>query len=363
MKTKKKRVLIAPLDWGLGHASRCIPIIDCLLENEVEVVLAADRQPLLLLKEVFPTLEFVRLKGMHVKYPKKIPMSLFMAMQAPKFFETISFENRLLQDIVKNYKIEGVISDNRYGLFHSEVPSVLITHQLFIQAPFLKTVLKKITEKYANNFESCWVPDFETSPNLSGLLSHQHSSLNNIEYIGPLSRFSKLKNEHSNSLTERELMVILSGPEPSRTEFEKRLIPQLEKLNKEVLLIRGLIGKGEHTEVIEKGNVKMLNHLSVRKMYDEIQRSKLILSRSGYSTLMDLVAIGKKALLVPTPGQTEQEYLAQHLNENNWFYCVEENKLDLEMHIDLALNQIEFPLKVNELNLQKAVTNFLEKLS
>ncbi|MEQ8908335.1 MAG: glycosyltransferase [Vicingaceae bacterium] len=363
MSTLKKRVLLAPLDWGLGHASRCIPIIKQLQSKDIEVIIAADRQPLKLLREAFPKLEFVRLRGMDVKYPKKLPMSLFMALSAPKFFETIDFEHQVLQDIVENYQIDGVISDNRYGLYHPDIPSVLITHQLFIQAPFLKSILKKLTERYAEKFNCCWVPDFPDSPNLSGQLSHQESPLNNVRFVGPLSRFSEYKNNHSNKKKGRDLMVILSGPEPSRSEFEKRLLPQLEKMKVEVLLVRGLVGQKEHTQALEKGKVEVVNHLGSREMFQEIQSSELILCRSGYSSVMDLAALGKKALLVPTPGQTEQEYLAAYLSSNQWFYSCSQEELDLSADMNKALSFKGFPRKWDSSQLSQAVEDFILQLN
>jgi uncharacterized protein (TIGR00661 family) len=360
---KHKRILVAPLDWGLGHASRCIPIIRELRKQGAHVVIAADERPLALLKEEFSQCETVRLPGMGVSYPRYVSISVFMALKAPRFFKAIQEENENLEHIIRNYKIDGVISDNRYGMNHEKIPSVLITHQLFIQAPIFKRLLKRITANYIENFDECWIPDFRGKDNLSGELSHQSSSLNNLRFIGPLSRF--MGNNAQTDLNQnfrRKLMVILSGPEPSRTSCEKRLFKQLEGVDFEVLFVRGLVGSSTHTDVFHHGKVEIKSHLPTEEMREEILQSEVVLSRCGYSSVMDLAVLGKKAILIPTKGQTEQEYLAKHLRSKSWFFTTTENKLKLLRDLERAKSFPGLKVDLSSDQLEKAVGDFLSRI-
>lgn len=358
---KHKRILIAPLDWGLGHASRCIPIIRELRKQGAHVVIAADDRPLALLKEEFPQCETVRLPGMGVSYPRHVSMSVFMALKAPRFFQAIKEEQENLDQIVRNYQIDGVISDNRYGLHHEKVPSVLITHQLFIQAPIFKRLLKRITANYIEKYDECWIPDFKGKDNLSGDLSHQSNDLENLRFVGPLSRFMGKDSSSSNLSFKRKLMVILSGPEPSRTDCEKKLFKQLEKVDFDVLFVRGLVGASTHTEVFRHGKVEVKSHLPTEEMRKEILQSEVILSRSGYSSVMDLAVLGKKAILIPTEGQTEQEYLAKHLRAKNWFFTTTEKNLKILRDLEKAKSFPGLKVEFNSDMLEESVSGFLAK--
>jgi UDP-N-acetylglucosamine transferase subunit ALG13 len=326
-------------------------------------VIAADERPLALLKEEFSQCETVRLPGMGVSYPRYVSMSVFMALKAPRFFKAIQEENENLEHIIRNYKIDGVISDNRYGMNHEKIPSVLITHQLFIQAPIFKRLLKRITANYIENFDECWIPDFRGKDNLSGELSHQSSSLNNLRFIGPLSRF--MGNNAQTDLNQnfrRKLMVILSGPEPSRTSCEKRLFKQLEGVDFEVLFVRGLVGSSTHTDVFHHGKVEIKSHLPTEEMREEILQSEVVLSRCGYSSVMDLAVLGKKAILIPTKGQTEQEYLAKHLRSKSWFFTTTENKLKLLRDLERAKSFPGLKVDLSSDQLEKAVGDFLSRI-
>jgi uncharacterized protein (TIGR00661 family) len=307
------RILISPLDWGLGHATRCIPIIRYLLAKKVEVIIASDGHQLLLLQEEFPQLEYIRLKGYRVKYSAFLPVSMAVALQVPKINSAIARENRELKLILEANKIDAVISDNRYGLYSEKVPSVIITHQLNIQSRFAKGKLREKTIAHLKKFNECWIPDYEDGDYLSAALSHPVPDGIMAKYIGLLSRFSA-QEEHK--AMQRDLLVVLSGPEPQRTVLEKKLIRQIEEVgNIKALIVRGIPG-GKGLKI--NHNIEMVPHLDKNALLDKILTSKVILARPGYSTLMDLAAIGgKRAIFIPTPGQTEQEYLAMFLESEN----------------------------------------------
>ena len=305
----KKRILVAPLDWGIGHSTRCIPVINALISNNYEVILAADSRPLHLLSNEFPQLEMIRFEGYNIKYSKYLPMSLSMIFQIPKILWNIKKENATLEDIIKEYRIDGVISDNRFGLYSKKVPCVFITHQLEIKTPSFNESIRNFNYQYINKFDACWVMDDEKI-NLAGTLSKPNSLPNNTHYIGIQSRFEKqeIKKKY-------DFLAIVSGPEPQRTILEKGLIKALKNRNKKSLIV---LGKPELNTSNQIGSLTIKSHLDAKDLNTAISQSELIICRSGYSTVMDLAKLGKEAIFIPTTGQTEQEYLAKYYHKKGW---------------------------------------------
>lgn len=273
----------------------------------------------MLLQKEFPSLNFIELKGYRMSYSRnRALMRLQMLLQFPKLIYKIYAENRWLKKIVSSYKIDAVISDNRMGLYHSKIPCIYITHQLKIKTgnALSEKIAQKIHYHFINKYSACWVPDIETSVNLAGELSHPEVLPETpVQYIGPLSRFEKTE-----AVLKYDLCIILSGPEPQRTVFEKMLLKDLDKIPGPVFLLRGLPVNTNYIDAANNAEIK--DHLAARELNLVIQQSKIVISRSGYSTVMDLVKLRKKAILVPTPGQTEQEYLANYLSSKKLFYCI-----------------------------------------
>jgi uncharacterized protein (TIGR00661 family) len=303
----KKKIFISPLDWGLGHATRCIPIIQELKRQGAEVFIGADRATYDLLIKEFPTTAFIKFPGYDITYSKRGNMLWQMAKLSPKIIGRIRIEKKYLQEIINTHHIDGVISDNRFGLYNDDIPTVFITHQLFIKSTFGNGVIKKINNFFIRQHNECWVPDFENEAlSLSGELSHKSKTSSNIHFIGPLSRF---KNKKAETTSEFDLLAIISGPEPQRTIFEKKVIDQLKDTNLKTLIVQGKPGQKHSSKI---NSITIVNHLDTSKMEKAINSSNIVLSRSGYTTVMDLATIGKKAIFIPTPGQTEQKYLAKH---------------------------------------------------
>lgn len=329
----RPRVLVAPLDWGLGHATRCVPVIHKLINGGFEVMIAAGPSATSLLKTEFPALEFLPLKDHAIRYSRKPQLLLFsLLLQLPRLFLHIYKERRWLAHAIKQYRLDAVISDNRPGLYHPSVPCIYITHQLCIKTGngFTERLAQKMHYRFINRFHECWVPDFRGENNLAGDLSHPDKIPGvPLLYIGPLSRFEKSGQEK-----KYRLAVILSGPEPQRSIFEELLLPQLRAYPGKIILVRGLPG---NKPITSPGNssIEIADHLSAADLNCVIEASETIICRSGYSSVMDLVKLDRRAILVPTPGQTEQEYLAQRLKERSLFYCVEQNAFSL----DRALNE------------------------
>ena len=338
--TKQKTILVCPLDWGLGHATRCIPIIQSFLNQNCTVIIGSSGSQKVLLQQEFPNLTFIDLKGYEVEYPKSGSMALKMLLQLPKINKAIKDEQIWLDKIIDEHHIDLVVSDNRYGLWSEKVKSILITHQLFIKAPFGEQLLEKKAQYYFDKFNEIWIPDVEGENNLSGDLSHKKPLPEKFKFIGLLSRFSNkivTSNVPKSCGTYREddnfefdFMAILSGPEPQRSIFENIILKQISTTNLKGVLIRGLPETNEKLKM-ENSNIQVFNHLATEEFLTYVQNSKVVISRSGYSTIMDLAVLGKKAILVPTPGQTEQEYLAKYHFEKGLFYTQKQDEFDLEL--------------------------------
>ena len=323
MKTKK-RILKAPLDWGIGHATRCIPIIKALINHDYEVVIAADSRPLHLLSAEFPKLEIIRFEGYNIKYPRYLPMHISMLLQAPKLLWNIKKENSALNSIVEDYKIDGVISDNRFGLYTSKVPCVFITHQLEIQSPYFTKKIQGFNYKYINKFDALWVMD-DKENNLAGNLSGLNILPNNTIYIGAQSRF-----EYQDTEKKYDFLALVSGPEPQRTILEKKLVKALKERKEKSLIV---LGKPELSNTEQIGNLSIISHLNASDLNKVILESELVICRPGYSTIMDLAKLMKRAFFIPTPGQTEQEYLAQLFHQKKICYYQNQDQFDFEKGI------------------------------
>ena len=303
----KKRILIAPLNWGLGHATRCIPIINALKAHQFEPIIASDGIALSLLRKEFPNLQSIELPSYEITYPKNGKhFRLKMLKSSPKMANAIKAEKKAIASIVEDYAIAGIISDNRLGAYHKKVPCVFITHQLQVLSGITTWLSTKLHQKIIKRFNECWVPDNLGDINLSGKLGHTSMYDVPVKYIGPLSRFSKQELPF-----EYDVMVLLSGPEPQRTLFETQLLIDFKAYKGKVIFVKGLIENEQH--ISEENNVVIYNYMTSSQLENTINKSALIVSRSGYTTLMDLTKLSKNAFFVPTPGQYEQEYLAERL--------------------------------------------------
>ena len=326
----KKKILVAPLNWGLGHATRCIPIINALKTLYFEPVIASDGNTLALLKKEFPSLRSIELPSYNINYPNK--GSNFRAKlikDSPHLLKTIKKEKKAVKSIVERETISGIISDNRFGVRHKAIPSVFITHQLKVLSGNTTWLSTKLHQKIISKFDECWVPDHKGEHNLSGDLGQDNVKSIKTKYIGPLSRFQK-----HNSEIKYDLLVLLSGPEPQRTFLEQKLLNELEYFNGSVLFVKGLIETTQKKQ--NNNNITIYNYMTSGELEEAINKSEIVLSRSGYTTIMDLAKLEKKAFFIPTPGQFEQEYLANRLNELKIIPCCSQDDFKIEM-----LNNIE----------------------
>lgn len=352
MDEEKKRILVCPLGWGLGHASRDIPIIDSLQKNGHEIIVAGDELQLTLLSQRFEGVKTVLFPSFKVRFSKGqnqlLPL-LWIALRLPYH---IIKEHLILKRLVRQLKVDVVISDNRFGLWNADVKTILITHQLkvFFPRPFgiLEPIGARFIRFIAEKFDSCWIPDYLDSNNLAGELSHPKKLPSNASYIGILSRFSGLSTIQLPIAWE--LVGVVSGPSPHREMF----IAEIEKLSRKYS-IKTLIIKGNPNEgdsIIEQNGIGYAGHLSDTEFASAVKSSKYLICRAGYSSIMDMVALGVKCLMVPTPGQTEQEYLADYLSNKGLFKTYEQRDLQ---KIDISFAQIN-PFSTNSLTDLLALT-------
>ncbi len=318
----QKTVLVAPLNWGLGHATRCIPIIQALLAQDVRVLLASDGRAHELLRQEFPELPIFQLPAYNITY-RTHNMVFNMAVQLPKIIWAILREQFAIRRLVRAQGIDGIISDNRFGCFHFGIPTVFMTHQINLKIPFrpLEILARWGNRCWIRLFNTCWIPDVEGKPNLSGSLSHD-ISLRRVQYIGVLSRMRAYEISK-----KYDAIAVISGPEPQRSYFEAAILKQAKQLPQYHFLIVG--GKPEEDTHQRAAHVEYVAFLGSKALNDAILASDMVISRSGYSTLMDLAHLRKPALLIPTPGQTEQEYLAEHFMEQGIFYTQTQDAFDL----------------------------------
>lgn len=327
----------------MGHATRCVPVIDHLLRENHRVILAGDGSALEFLKGHYPDLECHRFPGIRIRYPSGSNMTLKLALQLPGIVSGIFREHMHLTRLARDCGAEVVISDNRFGLWSRKIYSVYITHQVMIKAPeklkWAERSFYRLHRWVIRHYDECWIPDLPGDINLSGDLSHLYPAPGNGSFIGILSRFGKPSAEMAfPEMTHGpDMLVLLSGPEPQRTIFESLILNDPEIVHaRQVVMLRGLPGNSE-PERTSKG-LRLVNHLPDNELRQLILTSKLIICRPGYSTLMDLAELGRSAVLVPTPGQTEQEYLARYLSEKGAFSYISQDRFTLKKVVEAGRN-------------------------
>lgn len=335
------KILIAPMNWGLGHASRCIPLINKYVADGCEVVIAGDGESLALLRKHFPQLRTIVFPSLNLKYSKGNSQVWAMAKALPRIISWGIRDHYALKRLLAQEQFDRIISDNRFGLYvnlkpksryfgrHSrpkkpvdpkkEPETIYITHQLLIKTPrrlrWLEPMLASIHRDIILKYTHCWIPDYAGEKNLSGDLSHKFPLPRNAKFIGPLTRFPlKLKPDVNSQPKHYQIVAVLSGLEPQRTMFEKQITDYYAGRDEQVLIVRGKTNMPNTTS--QNNNITFVPYLDDASLQQALLGAEIILARSGYSTIMDLHALGclYKARLVATPGQPEQEYLATLFN-------------------------------------------------
>jgi hypothetical protein len=267
-----------------------------------------------------------------VKYHKNRAVTIArLAFAVPGILKTIREESRWLEEVLDRLAFDIIISDNRYGIFSTSIPSYLITHQLLVKTPFGDSMDHFVQGRLytlINRFTECWVPDLEKRPFLAGELSHPGRMPSiPVRYLGPLSRLTAVP-----PTGKTQLLVLLSGPEPQRTILEKQILKQWKACpGKSMVMVRGL--PLETNEPPKVPNAVIFNHLPAMELSREVANAGVILCRSGYSSIMDLLPLGKQCFMIPTPGQTEQEYLAGFLSREGRITALDQENFNISQII------------------------------
>jgi uncharacterized protein (TIGR00661 family) len=359
--TKNKKILLAPLDWGIGHASRCVPIIRMLQQKGAHVIIGSSGRSASFLKSEFPDVKHIDLPGFEISYPHHGSMSLRLLRRSPVILSANHREHRLLETLIDEHGIQAVVSDNRFGLWSSRAYSVYITHQVSIKAPagwsFTEGLLYMVHRRYISNYDECWIPDLEAQGGLSGELAHKRKCPVPTSFIGPLSRFKA----PGASVAEKkyDIMAIVSGPEPQRSLLEKLFLSELKLLGKPAILLQGM---PEKMEKRTEENVEIYSHMNSNELRDAILASGMIICRPGYSSIMDLAVLGKQAIFVPTPGQTEQEYLADYHRRKHHYYSTSQDQFNLKKCLQAGRNYPGIRLDYNNDTLDAKIDELLSRL-
>jgi len=325
---KRGKILFGVLNWGLGHAARSIPLIQKLLAEDYEVILASDGEALALLQQEFPQLLFEKLPAYNVHYSKNpYFFSLKLLSQTPYILQTIRKEKKIVRKLADKYQPDFILSDNRFGFRHKLVRSIYITHQLRVLSGCTTPLSTWLHARIYNQYDEIWVPDYAGEINFSGKLGHLNTTDKKIKYIGILHRLQKQETSK-----QYDIAAVLSGPEPQRSLLEKELLDKMANLPFKTALVQGVV-KGKANVVKHKGT-DVYNYLTREQLQKLINASETIISRSGYTSIMDLLYLQKKVLWIPTPGQKEQEYLAQYLAEKYGFVQQKQGKICLKILMD-----------------------------
>jgi len=322
------RILISPLNWGLGHAGRMIPLALELRKRGNEIIFGVDRSIIPVIEKDLPDIDIIALPGARIRYSRFLPQYISIFLQLPHLVEAAFREHSALNILARELKPDIIISDNRFGFFHKDIFSVFVTHQLRILFPgwlkFLEPVAAWLNRKIISNFDLCLVPDYPGNENLSGRLSHHLKLPDNVFYMGPLSRFSgATTGEPKINLPHPYYCLILSGPEPQRSLLFEKITSVLSGIH---LVI--LSGSPAPFAPANRDDITVITNPDTSAMKQVISGSSMVISRAGYSSIMELVSLGKGGVIIPTPGQTEQEYLGRYHNGRHGFITVKHNDLE-----------------------------------
>lgn len=360
MNDEKLNILVSPLGWGLGHATRIIPIIVELDKAGHKVTIATNSELGEIIKESCPNVKLIEFYTPVTKLGSGSSTFFWIAWYLLTLPITIIWENHRLKQLLKQNPIDLLISDNRYGFRSPNIPSVIITHQLRVIPPkpfgFLMSIGEKVIKRLLSKFDEVWIPDFEGSQSLAGILSATNG-LSNLRYIGPISRFSYFKNE-SEPKSEFEVVAVATGPIHQRRTFSNLIEETLSGIDVKCLLVEG-ITSGKSRQI---GNLQIAPTLNQRELYATLRGANIVITRSGYSSIMDLITLEKKTILIPTPGQTEQEYLAQRLGDFGWFKILNEAEAKENLSELLFRGEIPTPPKIDSKpNLENVIRQMLKK--
>ena len=328
------------MDWGLGHAARSVPLIKELCTKNDVIIVCGPSAYGFLLKEL-PGVEIIKIDDWRIRYPKHKINFFTILGWVPVMLRNSIHEHRFVKKIIRSRGIDCVVSDNRYGLLFKGLDCYIITHQVYPKMPkgfgFMENFGGWIFKRYLSKFNKVLIPDCEDGDNLTGSLAADRKlPPEKFVRIGILSRFSHSQ-AGTPALHQLSILVLMSGQENQRTVLENMLIDALDGCGRNVLFVRGV--GDSRAPLVDTDNIKFCNLLSGNELRDALMTAELIICRAGYSTLCDVVALKKHAVIIPTPGQTEQEYLAERLDGKFGFRSISQGDVDFAEKIAKAINE------------------------
>ncbi len=339
---QNSNVLISTLDWGLGHATRCIPLIKELIKNNCKITVAVSDKQIFFFQSELPNVAFENINAYNIKYSKIFPFWLSIILQLPKIAFAIRKEKYLLKRIIEKQAFDVIISDNRFGFRNKNIKSIFITHQLQIILPrsvrFFSKIINILNKSIIEKFDECWVPD-ELENGLSFEMGHSNIPKIKIIYIGTLSRFEEKQTPQKEETTKFDIIALISGPEPLKSQWEKIIINELNNIPYSVLILRG--EPYSNTEIKRINNITIHKHIETKELSQHLKSAKLVISRSGYSSLMDYKQLNIKAMIIATKGQSEQEFLAKKCKENQLHYVLKEDEFCKNAILNILDNKIQ----------------------
>lgn len=348
------KIIYALCSWGLGHATRSLPVIRRLIKEGHEItIISHDRALTLLKNELKESAIFVDIPDYPLLVSENKQQFIAKSMVYwPLFIQRMESGLQQLTKLLKTTPCDRIISDGRYDMYSKSIPSFFISHQMRIMNPMRFEMFERGSETFNlfffKRFKEILIPDYETD-DLSGDLSHNLHKIDEkkLHYVGVLSDFNKKRLKK-----DIDYFISLSGPEPQRSILEEKILSQINDLSGNIVIT---LGKTEKKEQITNENIKTYSYLTKEERETLLNKTKLVISRSGYSTILDLSVIGTKALMIPTPGQVEQEYLAQyHKNKNS---CHSINQDDIHLKKDIIIAE-----KTNGFSAKKSVENAVENV-
>ena len=367
------KILVAPLDWGLGHATRCVPIVKEFLRQGAEVELAVVKANAGFFREVFPELRQRVAPGYNVVYPKYgFNMALWLLKNSAHLNAVMRYEKRYAEEMVERHGYDVLFSDNRFAFFSKKAYSVYMTHQRRIAFPPAVAALEGVGVRWhrarMRNFDEVWVPDVEAAPGYAGALSHLPSlrgaeNVPKVKFVGPLSRFDEVAgslNAGSLKAGKYRVVAVISGVEPARTQFENRLRDILRDVPGNHLMI---LGKPQPPRRHwTEGNIEFVTHLPTGEFARAVRDADWVISRGGYSTVMDMAYLGAKCIFVPTPGQYEQVVLARDLATAGYAVNIPANRLSVESLLDAFKGNVALPRPQQAGVLENAVKDLFSRV-
>ena len=360
------KALVAPLDWGLGHATRCAPVVREFLEKGCDVELAVTRGNAAILREMFPDVRQRLAPSYNIVYPKHgYNMAFWLLKNSAHLRAVMRAEHHYAEEMVERHGYDILVSDNRFAFRSRKAKSVYMTHQCRIAFPKMFRMFEAFGAAWhasvMSRFDEVWVPDVPEFPGYAGSLSHVERCPRPLKFVGPLSRFAMLPLTQS---TEKDLgiVAVVSGVEPARSRFASRLSSVLPQIPGKHVVILGKPASSLKTWTA--GNVTFYNHLPTQEFADVISRAGWVISRGGYSTVMDMAVLGAKCIFVPTPGQYEQVVLAADLSAAGFAVSIEEGSLSVDS-LSKALQRtdvVELPRQSQNTLLSDAVTQILRRI-